>query len=313
MAARANDAGQLVVWRFADGLRGHENQTDGLVSALSDRTRLSIHTVPTPRARRVNALWRALLGADTRNLPNPDLLIGTGNATHLPMLVARRRHGGHALVLMKPSFPMAWFDLVIAPAHDRLAPSTNVLVTRGALNRVRPAQHKSPREGLILIGGPEREHPWAPDMLEAQIAAIVEQHDDIHWSVASSRRTPTDFLTRLGQLRLMNLETVAVEEVDAEWLPAKLATTATVWVTEDSVSMLYEALSAGAATGLLGMPRRGARKSRRNLGAGLLADGLVTSFDAWRDGQVLRPPSRPLDEAGRCADWILQKWQARPR
>ncbi|NCF80459.1 MAG: nucleoside-diphosphate sugar epimerase, partial [Proteobacteria bacterium] len=121
MLSRANQARQLTVWRFADGLRGHENQSDGLIAALSHRTSLSIHTVATPRARRVNAVWRAVLGEDTRKLPNPDLLIGTGNATHLPMLAARRRRGGRTVVLMKPSFPMAGFDLVIAPAHDRLS------------------------------------------------------------------------------------------------------------------------------------------------------------------------------------------------
>ncbi|GMQ76597.1 MAG: hypothetical protein BMS9Abin01_1882 [Gammaproteobacteria bacterium] len=91
MKRRTNHARQFVVWRFADRLRGHENQSDGLISALSDRTPVSIHTMPTPRARRVNTLWRALLGADTRSLPNPDLPIGTGNATQLPVLVARRR------------------------------------------------------------------------------------------------------------------------------------------------------------------------------------------------------------------------------
>ena len=310
MPVRANDARLLVVWRFADGLRGHENQTDGLISAVSDRTPLSIHTVPTPRSRRVSALWRALLQADTRNLPNPDLLIGTGNATHLPMLVARRRRGARVVVLMKPSFPMAWFDLVLAPAHDRLAPRENLLVTRGALNRMRPAEKKNPGEGLMLIGGPEREHPWAPDKLKAQITAIAARHRDIQWCAASSRRTPTDFLPLLQKLKLANLDTVAVEDVDADWLPRKLATTTTVWATEDSVNMLYEALTVGAATGLLSMPRRDDRESKRNLGGGLLAEGLVTAFDDWQKGRILEPPAEPLDEAGRCADWILSEWQA---
>lgn len=311
MLSRANQARQLTVWRFADGLRGHENQSDGLISALSHRTSVSIHTVPTPRARRVNVLWRAVLGEDTRSLPNPDLLIGTGNATHLPMLAARRRRGGRAVVLMRPGFPMAWFDLVIAPAHDRLSARENLLVTRGALNRVRPAQHKNPAEGLMLIGGPEREHPWAPEMLEAQITAIADRHQDVQWCAASSRRTPRDFLSRLQDLKLGNLDTASVEDVDAEWLVQKLATTATVWVTEDSVNMLYEALTAGAATGLLSMPRRNERASKRNLGGGLLAEGLVTSFDDWYNGRQLTPPAVPLDEAGRCADWILHEWQIR--
>lgn len=313
MRQRANHARPLVVWRFVDGLRGHENQTDGLISALSDRTPLTIHTVPAPRTRRVNALWRALLKVDTRTLPNPDLLIGTGNATHLPMLVARRRRGGRTVVLMKPSLPMAWFDLVIAPAHDRLTPRENLLVTRGALNRMSPAQEKHSGEGLILIGGPEREHPWAPDELQAQITAITHRHRDIRWCAASSRRTPADFLPRLRKLQLANLQTVAVEDVDGDWLPQKLATASTVWVTEDSVNMLYEALTAGAATGLLSMPRRDDRESKRNLGGDLLAEGLVTSFDEWHKGRDLEPPPEPLNEAGRCADWVLYEWQAHAR
>ena len=300
----------LTVWRFADGLRGHENQSDGLINALATRTPLAVHTISTPRARRVNALLRAWRGHDTDRLPTPDLLIGTGNATHLPMLAARRRRGGRAVVLMKPSLPMSWFDLVIAPAHDRLAPTDNLLITRGALNRMRPAREKDVGQGLILIGGPERRHPWVPDMLEAQITAIVDAERGIRWCAASSRRTPAEFLPRLRALGRDNLDTAAVEDVDADWLPQRLASAASVWVTEDSVNMLYEALSAGAATGLLRMPPRDQRQSKRNLGGGLLAEGLVTSFDDWRAGRRLTPPAEPLDEAGRCAELILARWPA---
>ena len=77
--------------------------------------------------------------------------------------------------------------------------------------------------------------------------------------------------------------------------------------------MLYEALTAGAATGLVSMPRRDHHESKRNLGDGLLAKGLVTSFEDWQKGRDLEPPPEPLDEAGRCADWILCEWQAPAR
>lgn len=311
MALAAKSARPLVVWRFADGIRGHENQSDGLIGALAARTPIDVHRVATPRERRIGVLWRALLGADTRNLPSPDLLIGTGNATHLPMLMARRRRGGRLVAIMHPSLPMGWFDLVIAPAHDNLPARKNLLVSRGALNRMRPGNEKNPQQGLMLIGGPEREHPWDAGLLEAQITAIAERHREIRWSVASSRRTPKDFLPRLRTLELANLDTVAEEEVDADWLPEKLATAATVWVTEDSANMLYEALTAGAATGLLSMRRHEGRAARRgrNLGAGLLAEGLVTAFDDWRQGRMPTPPAEPLDEAGRCADWLLGTWR----
>ena len=308
MARAAKPGRALQVWRFADGLRGHENQSDGLIEALAARTAIAVHTVETPRAARLATAWRTLVGADTGRLPSPDLLVGAGSSTHLPMLVARRRRGGRVVVLMKPDLPLAWFDLVVAPCHDGVSPRDNLLVTRGALNRVRPSARKRPDHGLMLIGGPDRRHAWDALALEGQLSAIAERHPEVRWTAASSRRTPQGFLRRLAALGIANLETVDVAEVDAEWLPRRLADAATVWVTEDSVSMLYEALTAGAAIGLLALPRHDGSKPRASSRGDPVAEGLATRFDAWRRGAPLTPPPAPLDEAGRCADWILDRW-----
>ncbi|MDX1433389.1 MAG: ELM1/GtrOC1 family putative glycosyltransferase [Gammaproteobacteria bacterium] len=310
MASAAKPARAVQVWRFADGLRGHENQSDGLIEAIAERTPVAVHTVHTPRARRLATAWRTLVGADTTSLPSPQLLVGAGSTTHLPMLVARRRRGGRVVVLMKPSLPLAWFDLVLAPAHDDVSPRDNLLVTRGAINRVRASAAKDPHQGLMLVGGPDRRHAWEPLALEGQISAIASRHPEVRWCAASSRRTPAGFLARLRALGLANLETVDVADVDAEWLPRTLATAATVWVTEDSVSMLYEALTAGAATGLLELPKTNGRAARTPLENHALVEGLVTPFAAWQHGAPLAPPRTPLDEAGRCAELILERWPA---
>jgi uncharacterized protein len=101
---------------------------------------------------------------------------------------------------------------------------------------------------------------------------------------------------------------VAVEDVDPDWLPARLARTAQVWVTEDSASMVYEALSAGAPTGVLPVPRRG-RGGRVAAGVeALRAEGLVTSYEDWRAGRPLAACDPPLAEAARCAAWIAERW-----
>jgi mitochondrial fission protein ELM1 len=310
---RSGDPRKLVVWRFVDSLRGHENQVDGLIEALSERTRLETHTVSTPREVLLRSAWRALRGKPFDGLPDPDLLIGAGTATHVPLLIARRTRGGRSVVLMKPGLPLAWFDLLIVPEMEDMPTASNVLLTRGALNRVRGNRAKDPHEGLILIGGPDRNHSWSSDRLCAQIETIVIRDPDIHWTAASSRRTPPDFLPRLGQRDSTNLATVAVDDVDADWLPGRLASSATVWVSEDSVSMIYEALTAGAATGLLRMPPRGTGEARRKpeLVAGiesLLEEAMLVSFEAWQAGKPLKPPPERLDEAGRCAEWILERW-----
>jgi hypothetical protein len=99
------------------------------------------------------------------------------------------------------------------------------------------------------------------------------------------------------------------EETSADWLPEKLAAAAEVWVTEDSVSMIYEALSSGARVGLLAVPRNH-RHSRVLRGLEqLVVDGLLTPFAAWQNSRILKVPNSILREADRCAEKIAQMWQ----
>ena len=308
------DGGPLVIWKFDDGLRGHENQTTGLVEAFARRTEVRSFIIPVPRGLgQLGEACRLVGGRRYRDWPDPDILVGAGHSTHIPILAGRRARGGRAVVVMSPSLPLRWFDLVLSPNHDRILHAPNVIVTRGALNRARRGSGKDAREGLILIGGPDRYYGWSAEELTAQIEQVLRRSPDVQWMAASSRRTPADFLSRLELLGMPNLSTFAVEDVDVDWLPDKLETAATVWVTEDSVSMIHEAITAGAATGLLAVPRlkspdaSAQRWFEEGIGT-LLTDSMVTAFGAWENGRELAPPAKPLDEAQRCADWILEQW-----
>ena len=310
--------GPLVIWKFNDGLRGHENQSSGLIEALARETEVRSYVLSVPRGvGQLRVFWRLLFGTHYRDWPAPDLLIGVGHSTHLPLVVARRTRGGRSVVVMAPSLPARWFDLVICPNHDRIPDTANVLVTRGALNRSRNGSGKNSSEGLILIGGPDRYYGWSADELTAQIEQILKRSPEVHWMAASSRRTPGELLAHLDRLGAPNLSTFAVEDVNVDWLPGKLARAATVWVTEDSVSMIHEAITAGAATGLLAVPRlkspaaSATRWFEEGVGT-LLADSMATSFDDWEAGRALTPTARPLDEAQRCGDFILDEWFRTP-
>ncbi len=247
-------------------------------------------------------------------LPPPDLLIGAGHRTHLPLLAARRAHGGRTVVLMKPSLPRAWFDLCVIPEHDDVqghtsaagVESNNVFTTRGALNPVEPGR-KNERAGLILIGGPSRHHGWSENDILSQIETVIAGVGDIDWTLTTSRRTPSSTTTRLRALTYKNLTVVPVAETGPGWLSQRLATAAQAWVTEDSVSMVYEALTANAATGVLNVPLKRASRIARGI-ARLTRDGLVTSFADWQRGQKLSAPAAPFNEAARVAAWIGEKW-----
>ncbi|MFN2309530.1 MAG: mitochondrial fission ELM1 family protein [Gammaproteobacteria bacterium] len=299
----------LIVWRFIDGKPGHENQTAGLVQALQALRPVEVHDIRAPHGLAAAAAWALwwFPWGDTR--PDPDLLLGAGHATHFPLLAARRARGGRAVVLMRPGLPGGGFDLCVIPQHDAPRPAENVFITQGVLNRVRPAAAKDPRQGLILIGGPSKHHRWSEREVIEQLAQI-QAHSDAaqRWRLTSSRRTPPGFLAALNKIvDPARIEVVPFERTDANWVPAQLAWAGTVWVTADSVSMLYEALTAGAAVGLIELPADGG--DRVSGGVETLIDtGQVTRFSQWRAGADLRAPRQPLNEASRVAREILQRW-----
>ena len=261
------------------------------------------------------------------SLPNPDLLIGAGHRTHLPLLAGARVRGGRTIVLMKPTLPIRWFDLCIIPAHDHVEPRSNVLTTQGVLNSmVRNLDRKS-EKGLFLIGGPSRHYDWNENALFKQIDTIVARESEMIWIATTSRRTPESTAHRLISRKWKNLHPILCSDTPDSWLPEQLDEARVVWVTEDSVSMIYEALTTGAPTGILPIPRRVV--SRLSLGVDrLVAEGLVTTFSAWCEepshkGTVLPYPANKFssgefsfgrssttefNEATRCAQWIVDQW-----
>lgn len=292
----------LVVWVVSDNKPGHLNQSLGLADALGRATPTAIHLVPALSTWR--ALWALLLKRTPgKTAPAPHLILGAGHAAHLTLLAARRACGGRAVVSMKPSLPRRCFDLCILPEHDGVATDPRTLVTEGPLNRIRVSDTLSPNQGLMLIGGTSQHFAWDNAAIELQIKSLLARTPDMFWTLTNSRRTPADFL---GQLPAHpNLTLVPHAATSADWLPTQLARCGTVWVTPDSASMVFEALSAGADVGVFDLPVN--PRSRVGWTLARLADAQrVTCFMRWCAGGMLYPNHHPLAEADRCARWILE-------
>ncbi len=297
----------FIVWRFSDGKAGHDNQTRGLAEALARLRSVETHTLnPLPP-------WIALGGLlggrqpGWRQPPAPDLLLGAGHRTHLSLLAARRIRGGKVVVLMRPSLPLGLFDLCLIPEHDTPPARPNVLATRGVLNRIQPSATLDSQQGLLLIGGPSVHFGWDDARLHQRIAAIVAADPTIRWTLTTSRRTPSSFLEGLSGMANARLTIVPVAATGPDWLPAQLARAGQAWVTADSVSMVYEALTVGAAVGVLDIPQKRSNRISRGLDR-LVADGWVTSFADWQQRLHLHRPTSIFNEADRCARWIAERW-----
>ena len=249
----------VTIWRFIDGKPGHEKQSLGLVLALAKLQNVNCHEIKVGDSGLKNFFdYCSPRFKEGINLPRPDLLIGAGHRTHLPMLAAKRAFGGKSIVLMKPSLPYSFFDMCLIPMHDNPPKRANILPTIGVLNPLGlDGQHpKAPSSHLILIGGPSPHYIWDNQNIITQIVQLVTKKPSCteHWTLTTSPRTPEGFLEQLEKKKISNIKVYRFEDTEPGWVEKKLLASENAWVTPDSVSMTYEALSAGCLTGLFDIP-----------------------------------------------------------
>jgi mitochondrial fission protein ELM1 len=183
--------------------------------------------------------------------------------------------------------------------------------TLGALNSLpEELPVKQPR-GLMLVGGPSRAHGWDADLLLAAIKDVLDTRAELAWKVSDSRRTPSDFLDLLRRKGIA-AELVSHRETPPGWVAEQLLTAEEAWVTADSVSMLFEAVTAGARTGVLPMPVRRANTGPARAVADLVAEGFAKTYETWAAQGRTLPPTKRLHETGRCADLVMERLFAAP-
>ena len=294
---------------LSDGRPGHENQSVGLAEALKRRTGAEVELLRFDPADSLRQRFALATRPSASGTP-PDLLIAAGHRTHLPLWCAGRVFGARTVVIMKPSWPTWFFDLCLIPRHDLRRPvdQGRIIATFGALNRL--PEQPSPKEakGLVLLGGPSAHHGWDAGTVLSAVAEVVSARPELSWTVADSRRSPADTLGRLKALLPANTTLVPHGETQPGWLPAQLARAVETWVTEDSVSMIHEAVTAGARTGVLPVPRRKARSRVVRAVEELIAAGYVRTLEVWKNtGRTLVVPP-PLHETGRCAERVMARF-----
>ncbi|EXI72628.1 MAG: hypothetical protein AW07_03073 [Candidatus Accumulibacter sp. SK-11] len=295
-----------VIWRVIDGKRGHERQTQGLVQALGRLMPVAVRNIPAlSEAQTFRSLVTGRFPA--ADGPPPAIIVGAGHGTHLTMIAAQRARGGKTVVLMNPGLPRRYFDLCLVPRHDGVAEAPNVLLTVGALNAMELSAELNRKTGLILLGGLSPHYHWRTRVVVAQVRDIVGRCRDVRWSLTTSPRTPGATVDLLREWAAHDLEFVAFDEAPLNWLPSRLRRAGQVWVTPDSVSMLYEALTSGAAVGLLDLDAAGTGRVVRGVEE-LHRQGTIVRYAEWRAGRPLHRPAAQFNEAARCAGWIRERW-----
>jgi len=292
------------IWRITDGKAGHDSQSIGLCDAIErvkPCKRYDIFT-DSPLDNCINFFLKQFPSGE--NLPNPDIIIGAGHSTHLTMLNAKRTRKGKTVVLMKPSLPFSLFDFCIIPKHDQPAHKENVITTYGAINPIQFNENKIANTGLILLGGLSKHYRWDDESIVNQIMQVVSNNPDIHWTIADSPRTPETTLTRI--VELTNVDVLNFSNTDSKTIRELIFKATHIWVSKDSISMIYESLSSGAAVGLLDVEQKHPNRIADAI-TNLINDKQLNSFEMWKNSNKLIPPSLELNEADRCVSLILER------
>ncbi|MFD2309457.1 ELM1/GtrOC1 family putative glycosyltransferase [Microbulbifer halophilus] len=290
---------RLTVWRFLDGNRAHEKQSAALLAGLRE----CVGEVTCCEIREPGSLaaLRPAFADSLRRLPRPDLLFGAGRRSHWPVLLAKRWFGGISVAINRPTLPIRCFDYAIAPEHDRPAALENVILSRGALTEPLPRGDMQPGAGLLLLGGPSKHFRWDAQLVERQVAELLSAPVD--WLVSDSRRTPAGALERVSA---SGARVQGWRHCPPDWLPRQLARAEQVWVTGDSISMVFEALQSEARVGVLQLPSRHRVNKVRSAMQRLVDQELVTD----RVADARRPWSRQreaLNQYYHCARALLRR------
>ncbi|MDE2421997.1 MAG: mitochondrial fission ELM1 family protein [Gammaproteobacteria bacterium] len=311
------------IWHLSDHKAGHVAQARGLFVAL-ERCGITVNVldISVSEVSSFALMMRFFSHGRIGQLPSilqgqsaPDLIVGVGHATHWPLILLKSCFPkAQSVVLMRPTLPISWFDFAIVPAHDYVDPepkvSDHVFVSKGVLNPLTNQHRHEKNRHLILIGGASKRYAYSEEVLIQQIATLLDALSNKTTPqtviLTTSRRTPSSFLDHsFFKNKPNNLQVFPVTETPQGWLFEQLQLAETVWVTRDSGSMLFEALTAGCHVGLLTMPQ--IKEDTVTRATDLLSEQrFFLPLNAYLDREEFRAMPQ-LQEADRAVAWLLSK------
>ncbi len=306
---------------FLEGSPGHEKQSRAVVAEICClRSGVHVQEIQLPRQGQMQRLLqRAVLPVcsecclkDINIIRSPDLIIGTGAATHTALLAAKQRYQVPVVTCMAPQkYLRSRFDLCLVPRHDRLPASENIFITDGPPTLSAATGPKDPEKGLILLGGSGffSGLSWNTRDILHFVSSVAQKDSHRQWIVSSSPRTPQDTCERVARFAgETNMVTFChYTDTPAGWVEERYRESAVVWVTVDSISMMYEALSAGCRVGVYPLRSRTHGSKYQIVLENLIEKHWVVDFPGWMQGHEIPAPVQ-LNEARRCAEEIVRRW-----
>ncbi|MFO7936468.1 MAG: ELM1/GtrOC1 family putative glycosyltransferase [Kiritimatiellia bacterium] len=260
------------IWVISEGSPGHICQSEDLADALSDETECRVVIV---RGRENIRGWlrssvrftMKICGGNVSDsflskvadieIPedagDPDLLICSGGKSVFAAKALSVKHDTPLVFIgERKHFPAEWFHTVVSPVPEENAEKIiDVEMIPTAVSPALIAEHGMPEKGLwcMIVGGASRSHHFRKSDWKALARGmnVLAEREKIRWLLTTSRRTGTE--------AEMTLKETLNEEIleDAIWWSEKprrelydfMARSELLCVTQDSVTMVTEAVSSG--------------------------------------------------------------------
>ena len=345
---------------LSDGIRGHYHQSLGIAQWLERMGGGKLaEPINVPKLSGLNKLlklklfvqglaihggaysreWLKSVGMNYRGVKPNTLFISAGSSVApFTLAFAKATHNKSAVVMTPSVLGTKPFDYAIIPVHDKHDPrDRNILTTIGAPNHIYQPELGAVGDSFfagrdfgdnkivaVLIGGSDKNYKPSPAWAEDALGAL-RYIDGIKLLITTSRRTGKALDDKIEEMfgddSSLGYMLIMSKKPRVNALTALLGKASHVIVTDDSVSMVSEAVTAGFRVGLLRVPRTSSfiksffgsgpkrfddmflKMEVRNL---LVDLGKAPDFSKFLDTPEQKH-HQDFNEAKRAAEWILNQ------
>lgn len=228
---------------------------------------------------------------------SPDFVISAGSSVAPLNLCLSRECRSKSIVLMKPSFPYHFFryDLAVIGAHDQgwipqesfrtlltLSPEDETSVERAGSEILSQLKEDDTVKISIFLGGPTQSYSMDLADVEKMMRSLERfcHEQKCGYVLTTSRRTPaaiSHFLkNRITEKSACRMLVIAEEDSRREVVPGFMALADILIVTEDSISMISEAVRSGKRVVVLSFQKPGLPVKHQRFRAILARESMVT-------------------------------------
>jgi len=275
------------VYWLQDSKTGHLKQVQALVDQLKKEIELSITSINYSNQESLSEIL-----SYKNQFDGPIILIGAGHDVYSKILQGKKYLEKRtdqkifSIAVLRPSYKLNSFDLIVAPEHDfrkRHSPK-NVILFKGSLATTSHTPIDKSK-AIIAIGGLSKHYKFDEEILMKQLHYILNLYPKHKFKIFNSRRTPDSLNIKLRNelSNYPNTKFIHLNSPESDKFQLSLNESALKFVTPDSSNLVFEALSAQGQTYLIQIE---SSKYRRIFGSKKIRESMQELVNSKRVGVV---------------------------